>query len=130
MSKKYGNITVYKAAIDRLDYVYSNFNKVYISFSGGKDSGVLLNLAIEAAQRHNKLPVEVLIVDLEAQYSHTVNFINRMVSRPEIKAYWVCLPIHLRNAVSQYQSHWICWDEDKQQAWVREFPDHPWTNGR
>ena len=125
MSKKYGNITVYKAAIDRLDYVYSNFNKVYISFSGGKDSGVLLNLAIEAAQRHNKLPVEVLIVDLEAQYSHTVNFINRMVSRPEIKAYWVCLPIHLRNAVSQYQSHWICWDEDKQQAWVREFPDHP-----
>src|SRR5690606_34433526 len=61
----------------------------------------------------------------EAQYSNTVNYMMRMVSRPEVKAYWVCLPIHLRNAVSQYQSHWICWDDDKQDAWVRDYPNHP-----
>lgn len=124
MSKVYRNITVYTAAIERLDFIYDNFKKVYISFSGGKDSGVLLNLAIESARKHNKLPVEVLIVDLEAQYNHTIEYIERMVSKPEVKAYWVCLPIHLRNAVSQYQSHWICWDEDKRSAWVREYPDH------
>src|SRR5690606_2017567 len=109
MSKKYRETNVYEASTERLDYIYANFNKVYVSFSGGKDSGVLLNMAIEAARRHNKLPVHVLIVDLEAQYSNTVNYMMRMVSRPEVKAYWVCLPIHLRNAVSQYQSHWICW---------------------
>lgn len=125
MGKHYLTSTVYEASINRLNYIYSHFNKVYISFSGGKDSGVLLNLAIEVARSHNKLPVEVLIIDLEAQYNHTIDYINRMVSKPEVKAYWVCLPIHLRNAVSQYQSHWMCWDDNKRSAWVRDYPDHP-----
>lgn len=124
MSKIYGNKSVWTAAIDRLDYVYCEFDKVYLSLSGGKDSGVLLNLAIESARRNNKLPVHVLIVDLEAQYKHTVEFIQRMVEREEVKAYWVCLPIHLRNSVSQFESHWLCWDEDKRDAWVREYPEH------
>jgi predicted phosphoadenosine phosphosulfate sulfurtransferase len=38
--------------------------------------------------------------------------------------YWVCLPIHLRNAVSQLQPHWLCWDPDKKDAWVRDLPTH------
>lgn len=125
MSKKYLNKSVYEAAVERFDFIYSHFEKMYVSFSGGKDSGVMLNMAIEAARRHNKLPVNVLIIDLEAQYQHTIDYVTRMVSRPEVKAYWVCLPIHLRNAVSQYQPHWICWDEDKRHAWVREYPSHP-----
>lgn len=125
MHKKYREPSVYDATSARLDFVYTNFNRVYLSFSGGKDSGVLLNMAIEAAKRHNKLPVHVLIVDLEAQYDQTIQYVERMVSREEIKAYWVCLPIHLRNAVSQFQSHWICWDKDKQHAWIREWPNHP-----
>lgn len=124
MLKKYKDVSVYEATCQRLDFIFTHFDKIYLSFSGGKDSGVMLNMAIEAARRHNKLPLHVLIIDLEAQYRHTVDYIMRMVSRPEVKAYWVCLPIHLRNAVSQYQSHWLCWDEDKHQAWVREFPYH------
>lgn len=125
MFKQYNTTTVYEASTERLNYIYRNFDKAYIAFSGGKDSGILLNMAIDAARRNNKLPVEVLIIDLEAQYSHTIDFIERMVTRPEVKAYWVCLPIHLRNAVSQYQSHWICWDENKRGAWVRDYPNHP-----
>jgi len=125
MYRKYNQKNVYDAAMERMDFVYSNFERVYLSFSGGKDSGVMLHMAIEAARRHGRLPVDVLIVDLEAQYGHTIEYIMRTVSREEVKAYWVCLPLHLRNAVSQYQSHWICWDEDKRDAWVREFPDHP-----
>lgn len=125
MRKIYQKKNVFEASVERLDLVYSGFTKVYTTFSGGKDSGVMLHLAIEAARKHNKLPVNVLIVDLEAQYTHTIDYIMRMVSRPEVNAYWVCLPIHLRNAVSQYQPHWVCWDQDKQDAWVRSYPDHP-----
>jgi len=125
MVKKYSNINVYEAAMKRLELVYTDFGKVYVSFSGGKDSGLMLNMAIETARRLGKLPVNVLIVDLEAQYSHTIEYIERMVNKKDVNAYWVCLPIHLRNAVSQFQSHWICWDEDKRDAWVREYPDHP-----
>lgn len=124
MSKKYKDTSVFEATNQRLDFIYAHFDKLYVSFSGGKDSGVMLNMAIEAARRHNRLPVHVLIIDLEAQYQHTADYVLRMISRPEVKAWWVCLPMHLRNAVSQYQSHWICWDEDKREAWVRDYPDH------
>lgn len=85
----------------------------------------MLHLAIEAARRANRLPLDVMIVDLEAQYKHTVDFMMRMASRPELNVYWICLPIHLRNAVSQLQPHWLCWDESRIDAWVRDYPDHP-----
>lgn len=124
MTKRYTSVSVYEACKNRLDFVFTEFEKIYISFSGGKDSGLMLNMAIEAAKRHNKLPVNVLIIDLEAQYKGTIDYITRMVSRPEVKAFWICLPLHLRNAVSQYQPHWVCWDVDKRYAWIRDYPTH------
>jgi len=36
--------------------------------------------------------------------------------------YWVCLPIHLRNAVSVYEPFWKCWDKEKSEDWIRELP--------
>ena len=57
--KRYLDKNVYDAAVERYDYIYTHFERVCISFSNGKDSGVLLNLAIEAARRHGKLPVNV-----------------------------------------------------------------------
>ena len=125
--KVYKEINVYVAAVERFDYIYSNFDKVYVSFSNGKDSGVLLNLAIEAARRAGKLPVNVLYIDMEAQYRHAIEFTHRMFSRPEVQGWWVCLPIHLRNAVSQYQPHWLCWDKDKRDAWIRDYPNNKWV---
>ena len=125
--KVYKEINVYDAAVERFDYIYSNFDKVYVSFSNGKDSGVLLNLAIEAARRAGKLPVNVLYIDMEAQYRHAIEFTHRMFSRPEVQGWWVCLPIHLRNAVSQYQPHWLCWDKDKRDAWIRDYPENKWV---
>jgi predicted phosphoadenosine phosphosulfate sulfurtransferase len=124
MKKRYNSKSVYDAAIERIEATFNEFENVYVSFSGGKDSGVMLNLVIEVARKMNRLPVNVLVVDLEAQYEHTIRFVTDTMNRPEVKGYWVCLPIHLRNAVSQVQPHWICWDEDKRDAWVRDFPDH------
>lgn len=125
MPKHYKVQNVYEAAVSRMDFVFSRFEKIYVSFSGGKDSGVMLNMAIEAARRQDKLPVHVLVVDMEAQYAHTIDYIDRMAALEEVKVYWICLPLHLRNAVSQINSHWMCWDPEKRDAWVRELPKHP-----
>jgi len=125
MSKTYTDQNVYDATVHRLDLVFAEFEQVYVSFSGGKDSGVLLNLAIEAARRAGKLPLKVLYIDFEAQYRRTIDFVERQMARPEVEPYWVCLPIHLRNAVSQFQTHWLCWDPDKKDAWVRDMPNKP-----
>jgi predicted phosphoadenosine phosphosulfate sulfurtransferase len=124
MKRYQDNKNVYDAAIERYEIIFREFDKVIVSFSNGKDSGVLLNLAIEAAKRAGKLPVNTMYIDMEAQYKHAIDFTYRTFNRPEVKPYWICLPIHLRNAVSQFQPHWICWDTDKQNAWVREMPDH------
>jgi predicted phosphoadenosine phosphosulfate sulfurtransferase len=121
-SKKYIEKNVYQSAVERMDYIFSEFEKIYVSVSFGKDSGVMLNLAIEAARKHNKLPVNVLFIDLEAQYKHTIDYATRVMNMDLIKPYWITLPLHLRNAVSQIQTHWICWDPDKKNAWVRNLP--------
>lgn len=111
------------AAQERISYIYDHFEHLYVSFSGGKDSGVLLNLAIEEAQRRDRLPVDTLIVDFEAQYKETEGFIERMVATNKIRPYWICLPIGLRNSVSQFEPKWLCWDERKKVNWVRKLPD-------
>ena len=118
------NIDVNCAARKRIRILFDNFENFYVSFSGGKDSGVLLNLVIEEARERGRLPVDVLIIDMEAQYLHTVNFISSMVQREEINTFWVCLPISLRNAASQFQPKWVCWDPDKKKKWLRPIPEH------
>lgn len=118
---------VYQAAIERFEFIFNEFEKVCISFSNGKDSGVLLNLAIEVASKLNKLPVDILYIDFEAQYKHAIDFTERMFNRKEVNGYWICLPIHLRNAVSQFQPHWVCWDKEKKAAWVRKMPTNKYV---
>ena len=118
------NKNVYEAAVERFEIIFKEFDRVCISFSNGKDSGVLLNLAIEVAKKLNKLPVHAMYIDMEAQYQHSIDYTVKMFDRSEVKAYWICLPIHLRNAVSQFQNHWLCWDPDKKDAWVRDLPKH------
>lgn len=125
MPKRPLGIDVFTAARERLRRVYREFERVYVSFSGGKDSGVMVNLAIDVARELGRLPVTLLTIDFEAQYRHTAEFVRRMFDRPETTGHWVCLPIHLRNAVSQFQPHWLCWDPDNREQWVRQMPEHP-----
>lgn len=124
-TKIYKEINVYEAARERFRMVYREFDRVCVSFSNGKDSGVMLNMAIDAAREAGKLPVNALYIDMEAQYRHAIEFTQRMFSREEVTGWWVCLPIHLRNAVSQIQPYWIPWEQSKRDAWVREYPDNP-----
>ena len=42
-----GTKNVYELAQERLKVIFNEFDNIYVSFSGGKDSGVLLNMCIE-----------------------------------------------------------------------------------
>lgn len=119
-------IDVLTAARRRIRETFTDFPTVYVSFSGGKDSGVLLELAAQEARRRSRT-LGVLIVDLEAQYQHTVDYLHTMLERHAdvLEVYWLCLPLSLRNAVSQFQPKWMCWDPDERDKWVRPLPDHP-----
>ena len=121
--KKYQDYSVLDAARDRISKVFDHFEKIYVSFSGGKDSSVMLHLVMDEAIKRNKI-VGVLIIDLEAQYMDTIKHIETMIElyKDNIDLHWVCLPLLLRNAVSNYDPRWICWDEDNENIWVRKLP--------
>lgn len=111
------------AAQNRIAHIFNEFSKVYVSFSGGKDSTVMLHLVLAEAMKR-KCKVGVLFVDLEGQYKYTIDHVREMYSEyaAYIDAYWVCAPIILRNAVSQFQPRWVCWDPAVKESWVREMP--------
>lgn len=122
--KKYLEENVYDAAKSRIETVFNNFERIYVSFSGGKDSSVMLHMVMDEAKKRNRT-VGVLIVDLEAQYLKTIEHINEMINMYEnnIDLHWVCVPLLLRNAVTNYEPRWVCWDESKKSMWVREIPE-------
>jgi len=124
--KKYREQSVLSAAQDRVARTFDDFERVYVSFSGGKDSTVMLHLVGQEARRRGRR-FGLLIIDLEAQYSATMEHVEAMVSEYEDIAdvFWVCLPMLLRNAVTQFEPRWCCWDAEVAGAWVRQPPDRP-----
>lgn len=122
--KKYSDSDVFTEGNVRISYVFDNFEKIYVSFSGGKDSTVMLHMVMEEAIKRNRR-VGVMIIDLEGQYEYTINHIQNCVDlyKDFIDLHWICLPIHLRNAVSVYETHWVCWDKAKEKSWIRNPPE-------
>ena len=47
MVREYLEQNVYEALRKRLKFIFEEFDNIYISFSGGKDSGLLLNLVLD-----------------------------------------------------------------------------------
>lgn len=116
-------IDVLTAARERIAWTFETFPRVYVSFSGGKDSTVMLHLVADEARRRGRR-FGLLFVDLEGQYKLTIDHVADCYQRYAdlIDPYWVALPIHLRNAVSAYQPQWICWDPEARADWIREPP--------
>jgi predicted phosphoadenosine phosphosulfate sulfurtransferase len=122
--KKYKQQNVLDASRDRVSKIFDSFEKIYVSFSGGKDSSVMLHLVMDEAIKRNR-KVGVLVIDLEAQYSDTIEHITAMKDfyKDNIELFWTCVPLLLRNAVTNFEPRWCCWDEDKKEIWVRQKPD-------
>ena len=128
--KHYLDIDVYQATQERLKFIFENFDNIYVSFSGGKDSGLLLNLVLDYKRKNNiQKKIGVFHQDFEAQYQETTDFVYRMFENnlDDIEPYWVCLPMGSRCAVSNFQIYWYPWDPDKKDLWVREMPKMPYV---
>lgn len=129
MPKKSLGMNVYRATQERIEYTFANFERVYLSFSAGKDSTVMLQMAAEEARRTNKR-FGILLVDLEGQYKATIDHALESIKECADIAdvFWVCLPIALRNAVSVYEPKWVCWERGREKDWIRQPPDFAITD--
>jgi predicted phosphoadenosine phosphosulfate sulfurtransferase len=127
--KKYSEINVLNASKERISFIFDNFEKIYISFSAGKDSTVMLHLVMEEAIKR-KRKIGLLLIDLEAQYNLTMQHAENCIKLYEkyLDIYWICLPIALRNAVSNFEPRWLAWDKNCKDQWVRNPPEYAITD--
>lgn len=121
--KQYKNIDVLTAARNRIAYSLDHCERAYVAFSGGKDSSVMLHLVMDEAIKR-KRKVAVMFIDFEAQYAETIAHVEEMFKlyEKQIDKHWICMPMLLRNAVTNYEPRWTCWDETKTDIWIRDKP--------
>lgn len=130
MIKKFVEQNVFDALQERLKLIFEEFDNIYLSFSGGKDSGLLLNLVLDYQKKnYPEKKIGVFHQDFEAQYSVTTEYIERTFEKikDDIEPYWVCLPMATRTALSSYEMFWYPWDDTKKEAWVRPMPRHDYV---
>ena len=125
MAKIYLEKNVYEACQERLDFIFKEFDKIVVAFSGGKDSGLLLNITYDFAKKHKILKkLAFYHLDYEAQYQYTTDYVEEVFNSLNIEKYWLCLPIKAQCCTSMFQSYWIPWEKSKKNIWVRNMPNH------
>jgi len=112
---------VLSAAKERIEWTFDNFPRIYCSFSGGKDSGVMVHLVCEEARKRGR-KIGLFFLDWEAQFTHTIEFAESIFKEYAdcAEPYWFAVPIKTWNACSMYEPEWTAWDEGKNNLWVRD----------
>lgn len=108
--------TVYELAQRRLKFLFEAFDNIYVSFSGGKDSSVLLNLCIDYIRRHGlDRKIGVFHMDYEIQYRDTVAHVDQVLASNAdiLEVYRVCVPFKVPTCTSMFQPYWRPWEESK-----------------
>jgi predicted phosphoadenosine phosphosulfate sulfurtransferase len=116
---------VYEASRERIKFVFDNFERIYLSFSGGKDSGVMLNLVLDYMRENNiTKKIGLMTLDNEANYEYSLEFMHRIIKAnlDLLDVYWCCLPITLPCTVSSYSVDWKCWGVEDEERWIRPLP--------
>ena len=105
---------VYEEAVRRITFLFEEFEEVVVSFSGGKDSTVILELALMVAKKLDRLPVTVMWIDQEAEWQAVVNYVKRVMYREEVNPHWLQVPIKLFNATTVDYPWLNCWDKNEE----------------
>lgn len=117
---------VYTLARERMEYVYDTYDTVIVSFSGGKDSTAVLNVALETVHSHPRfarhLPLKAVFFDEEAIPFQTEEYVRRVHQRDDVDMTWYCLPIQHRNACSRKHPYWWPWAPESRELWCRPLP--------
>ena len=78
MKRDYLEENVYEAFLGRMKLIFQEFDNIYLSFSGGKDSGLLLNMVLDYQQKYAPVKkIGVFHQDFEAQYTVTTEYVER-----------------------------------------------------
>jgi predicted phosphoadenosine phosphosulfate sulfurtransferase len=115
--------TVFTEAIERVACLYREGHRVVVSFSAGKDSGVLLEITKLAAEQEGCMPVEAVIRDEEIMFPGTYEYAERVHARADIRLHWLVANQPIINIFNRDCPYWWVFDPLlKPVDWVRQPP--------
>lgn len=110
---------VFEEALERIRFIFDEFgDNVIVSFSGWKDSTVTLEIARIVARERGLLPLKVAFLDQESERSTTVDYMRDIAKDPEIKLYWLQVPIKITQSTTFQKDYFHCRGEGEN--WMRE----------
>lgn len=123
----YGEKNVYEAAKDRIRKIFDTYSDrpIVVSFSGGKDSTVILYLTKEIMDERGIKKIPVFWLDQEIEAPMTVDYVRKIMSLSWVEPHWV------QSEYPKYNSHSGKMDKvwGKGQYWIREKePTNPYTD--
>lgn len=116
--KIYNKQNVLDASLDRIRFLFDDFENVVVGFSGGKDSTVTLNLALQVAEEKNRLPLKVIFVDQEAEWQGTIDYVEKVMKDSRVDPYWFQMPMVITNNASSYARYSRCWNPSEKENWI------------
>jgi len=114
---------VFDEALARLCDLMGEGHRLVCAFSGGKDSTIVLELSLLAAQLTGYGPLDVVMRDDEIMYPGTFEYAERVAARDEVRFHWLVMGQPCTNVYNRESPYWWVFDERLEpSAWVREPP--------
>ncbi|NBW22265.1 MAG: peptidase S14, partial [Caulobacteraceae bacterium] len=125
--KKYININVLDAAKDRIKHLIYKFDTIIVSFSGGKDSLVVLNLVQEV---YNDLGIKdklkVIFKDEELIPDDVINFVQDIFLSNIYDFTYYCIQLKSEKFILGKKIPYIQWDSKRNH--IRKIPKYAITD--
>lgn len=124
MSKMKGYIeaNVYEEAKKRIKHVIATFDKIYVSFSGGKDSLVALHLVEEVFREEGiNEKVNVIFRDEELIPDDVIDFVQSYYHSGRYNFKYFAAPMKSHKFILGSTYEYIQWDENRE--WIRPKPE-------
>lgn len=117
--KEYTNVNVLEASIKRIKKQIAVSDEVWVGFSGGKDSLVVLSL-VERISKDKK--INVVFRDEEMINTEVVNFVQEKAKNDRYNFVYIATELHSDITILGTSRAYVQWDKNRK--WVREKPKY------
>lgn len=127
MHMKHLQMDVVEAAKARIRWCLDNFDEVWCSFSGGKDSLVVLTLMeqVYAERGWHDRKIKVKFMDEELVCDDIIDFVFEKAESGKYDFHWYALEMYVGFYVMGKHKPFVSWD--KTRKWHRTPPDRPYV---